>query len=366
MMDDHTPRGGASDEEALRGMLRGAVEGIRPADGALERLRYAVPVRRTRRRQALVGAAAVALLAGTAVPAAVHMNLMGSEGAATHRPAMAGHDRPGARPGADPSDPHQNGHGLPPRSTRSGTPDAGGTAGQPQPAASSSAPAGGTTAGPSSTGTTAGPSGAVAAPGPLPPLSVPGVPGCGADQLGVVGSARVPEADGKVYGSFTVTNVSARGCALSGPDTVTAAAVTAAVPGPGSAVPVVGHTAGDPASGLLPDPSAAAPVLVLPPRTAYEVRFAWVPSGQPCPAETTAGGTGSKPADGVSGTPSGPDGDAGRAAEPPVSGTPAEPAGVAVSHTPGAGAPTTRTTILAACGGTVYRTGTIPLDAAAP
>ncbi|MGW5851101.1 hypothetical protein ACWFQ8_24675 [Streptomyces sp. NPDC055254] len=364
MMDDHTPRGGASDEEALRGMLRGAVEGIRPADGALERLRYAVPVRRTRRRQAFVGAAAVALLAGTAIPAAVHMNLMGSEGTATDRPAMAGHGEPGAGPGADPSDPHQNGHGVRPRSTRSAAPDAGGTTGQPDPAVSSSAPAGGTTAGPSGAGSTAGPSGSVAGPGPLPPVSVPGVPGCGADQLGVVASARAPRADGKVYGSFKVTNVSARGCTVSGPDTVTAAAASAATSGPGSAVPVVGHTAGGPASGLLPDPSAAVPVLVLPPHTAYEVRFAWVPSGQPCPAETTSGGgTGSKPVDGASGTPSGSDGDAGRAAEPPVSGTPPEPAGVAVSHTPGTGAPTTRTTIPAACGGTVYRTGTIALDA---
>ncbi|OEJ32616.1 hypothetical protein [Streptomyces subrutilus] len=355
MMDDHTAPGGASDEEALRGLLRGAVEGLQPAEGALERLRYAVPARRTLKRQALVGAAAVALLAGTAIPAVLHMTA-GADTATAH-PAMAGHgSESGGKPGGAPSDPHQNGSGSQPRATRSGggAPDAGGTTGQPDPKATGT-PAGGVTAGPSSSGTAPG-TVVGSGNGPQPPAAAPGVPGCGAEQLGVVGSARTPEADGKIYGSFKVTNVSAQGCTVTGPDTVTAAAAAGAPTGPGSGVAVVGHTAGDPASGLLPDPSAEAPVLVLQPSSAYEVRFAWVPSAEPCPSASPDAGE--KPPQGQSSdTP---------VVDPDTGTTPPQAPGVAVSHTPPAGAPVTRTTIPEACGGTVYRTGAIPVDAPKP
>ncbi|MEU7607087.1 hypothetical protein AB0B44_40650, partial [Streptomyces sp. NPDC041003] len=50
MMDDHTQPGGASEEEALRGLFHGAVEGLQPSADALERLRHAVPARRARKR----------------------------------------------------------------------------------------------------------------------------------------------------------------------------------------------------------------------------------------------------------------------------------------------------------------------------
>ncbi|MFD9406164.1 hypothetical protein ACFWBN_03940 [Streptomyces sp. NPDC059989] len=370
MMDDQIPPGGASEEQALRGLLRGAVEGLEPSDGALERLRYAVPARRTLKRQVFVGAAAVALLAGTAIPAALHMTA--AEVDPTEHSAMAGHGaQPGGKPGASPSDPHQNGSGIPPRSTRSagGGPDAGGI-GQPVPSLGGF-PSGGVTVGPSGgAGASAGTGGTTAGPaaggGPYPPAAAASVPGCGAEQLGVVGLARAPEADGKVYGSFKVTNVSARGCTVTGPDTVTAAAAAGTAPGQGSGVAVVGHTAGDPASGLLPDPSAEAPVLVLPPNTAYEVRFAWVPSGEACTAETPGTGASAKPpqeqgADAGTGS-SGTTG----SGETQTSGEPAKPAGVAVSHTPQTGSPTTRTTLPEACGGTLYRTGTIPVEPAKP
>ncbi|MET9320750.1 hypothetical protein ABZX75_11270 [Streptomyces sp. NPDC003038] len=365
MMDDHTPPGGTSEEQVLRGLLRGAVEGLEPSEGALERLRYAVPVRRTLKRQAFVGAAAVALLAGTAIPAALH--LTGGEGTTTDHSAIAGH---GAHPGGKgggvgSSDPHQNGSGTPPQSTRptGSTPDAGGTTGeQPAPAASGS-PDGGVTAGPSG----AASAGSVAGSGPLPPVAAPGAPGCGAEQLGVVGSARAPQPDGKVLGTFKVTNVSARGCTVTGPDTVTAVTATGTAPSQGPGVTVVGHTAGDPASGLLPDPSAETPQLTLQPNTAYEVRFAWVPPAEPCPAAST----GPSPEPTRGGTP---DASARTAAdtegtartEPGTGGATPDPAGVAVSHTPSTGAPTTQATIPAACGGTVYRTGVIPLDAPEP
>ncbi|MFG2234332.1 hypothetical protein ACGFNX_30810 [Streptomyces sp. NPDC048723] len=360
MMDDHTSPGGASGEEELRILLRGAVEGLQPSAGALERLRDAVPARRTRnRRAALVGAAAAVLLAGTAIPAALHLSA--AEGVATDHPAMAGHGAAtGDKHDSPASNPHQNGFGSQPRPPHSfgEVPSVGGVTGVPN--ATAGPPAAGLTAGPSGAGTSAGPAGSggsVVGSGPLPPVAAPGVPGCGADQLGVVGSARTPETDGRVYGSFRVTNVSAQGCAVNGQDTLTAAAAPSTGAGSGAGVAVVGHTAGDPASGLLPDPAAAAPALVLPPNTAYEVRFAWVPSGETCaPANPDAGGKSPQtdPAGTTGGTGNGP------AVEPQAGASPA-PAGVAVSHTPQSGATTTRTTIPEACGGTVYRTGAIPL-----
>lgn len=371
-MDDHTSQGGASDEQFLRGLLHGAVEGLEPSEGALERLRYAVPARRTLKRQVLIGAAAVALLTGTAIPAALHMTA--AEGDPTQHSAMAGHGQPhDGKAGTSPSDPHQNGSGSQPRSSRSAgagsEPDGGGGLGQPAPSLGGF-PSGGLTVGPTGgVGVSAGPSGTTAGPaaggGPHPPTAAaPGAPGCGPEQLGVVGSARAPEADGKVYGSFKVTNVSAQGCTVTGPDTVTAAAAPATTPGQGPGVTVVGHTAGDPASGLLPDPSAEAPVLLLSPNTAYEVRFAWVPSGQTCTAQTPDTGASAKPqqqsADSGTGTGASDTGATGTSADP------AKPAGVAVSHTPQTGTPTTQTTIPEACGGTLYRTGTIPVEPPKP
>ncbi|WP_329383125.1 hypothetical protein OG625_20795 [Streptomyces sp. NBC_01351] len=359
MMDDHTVPGGASEEQALRGLLHGAVEGLEPSEGALERLRYAVPARRVLRRQVVIGAAAVALLAGAAIPAALH--LTAGEGTSPDHSTMAGHGAAsGDKPGANPSDPHQNGSGATPRSSRSAGsgPVAGGVIGLPE--STAGAASGGVTAGPSggaASAGSAGTGGVVVGPGPLPPVAAPGVPGCGAAQLGVVGSARAPEADGKVYGSFKITNVSAHGCAVTGPDTVTAAGLATSQ---GSAVPVVGHTAGDPASGLLPDPPAQAPVLMLSPNTAYEVRFAWVPSGEPC-TEATSGG-GKPPVDAATV----PDGTDAPVEEQTGATPPPAPAGVSVSHTPQTGSPTTEATIPQACGGTVYRTGPIPVEAPKP
>ncbi|MEV7557410.1 hypothetical protein [Streptomyces sp. NPDC089795] len=363
MMDDHTSPGGASGEEELRILLRGAVEGLQPSANALERLRDAVPARRARnRRAALVGAAAAVLLAGTTIPTALHLSA--AEGAATDHPAMAGHgSAAGDQRAALPSDPHQNGFGSLPRSSHSfgEMPTAGGGSGAPS--ATAGPRVDGLTAGPSGAGTSAGPGGSgssVPGTGPLPPVAAPGVPGCGADQLGVVGSARAPETDGRVYGSFRVTNVSAQGCAVSGQDTVTAAPAPGAGTGSASAVAVVGHTAGDPASGLLPDPATAAPTLVLPPNTAYEVRFAWVPSGEACSSANPDAGAGAKAPQGdTAGTTAGTG--SGTGTEPQAGATPAA-TGVAVSHTPQSGAATTRTTIPEACGGTVYRTGAIPLS----
>ncbi|MEU3408326.1 hypothetical protein ABZ766_30845 [Streptomyces sp. NPDC006670] len=380
MRDDHTnpPPGPAAptagDEQVLRSLFAGAVQGLEPSEGALERLRHAVPARRARKRQTLVGAAVAVLLAGTGIPAALHLGDE-DEGAAAGHSAMAGH---GEAQGGFPGDPHHDGPagGTRPQPVRPA--DRGQTAGtgerpSPQPGGS---PSGGVSAGPSGSGIPT----AALGNGPQPPAgAAAAAPECTADQLGVAGSARAPETDGKVYGSFKVTNVSGRGCTVTGPDTVTASSLThGPPPAQPRGVTVTGHTAGDPAS-RLPDPSEEAPALVLQPKQAYEVLFAWVPSAQSCPAGTPGptattrqqdgpaqrpagqadGGAADTPAGGTAGVPAGDTaGGAQRPADP-------DPAGVAVSHAPATatGAPVTQTTIPQACGGTVYRTGLIPQPA---
>lgn len=372
MTDDHTAPGGTAGEQELRNLFHGAVAGLEPSDGALERLQAAVPARRTRRRRALVGAAAAVLLAGTAVPTALHLRTTGGEGSVGEHSAMAGHGEDSAAaetgdgpahhaggPGDGPHPPQAPGRGIGP----------GGT-GNPPDSAAGGSPDGGHATGEATSGASAGPGTGLGA-GPMPPVAASGVPACGAEQLGVQGSARAPEPDGKVYGSFKVTNVSARGCAVVGPDTVTASSVTASAPGKTSGVTVVGHTAGDPAAGLLPDPSAEASVMLLQPYTAYEVRFAWVPSDQSCPAATpdpaakTPAGGAPKDEPGTADTSAAP-GTTARTDGP----APDPAAGVAVTHTPNTAvpgvAPTTQATIPAACGGTVYRTGVIPLETPTP
>ncbi|MGW4705839.1 hypothetical protein ACWEP1_36530, partial [Streptomyces sp. NPDC004285] len=69
--------GEGGDELALRRLFQDAVGDLEPSLGSLEHLRRAVPARRARKRQAIVGAAAAAVLIGTAVPAFVHVAASG-------------------------------------------------------------------------------------------------------------------------------------------------------------------------------------------------------------------------------------------------------------------------------------------------
>ena len=85
--DDTGPEGLDSDELALRTLLHHAVGQMEPRQGTLDHLRRAVPARRARKRQALVGMAAAALFVGTAVPALLHVS--NSAGSDTN-PSIAG------------------------------------------------------------------------------------------------------------------------------------------------------------------------------------------------------------------------------------------------------------------------------------
>ncbi|MFC4610654.1 hypothetical protein ACFO9E_23065 [Streptomyces maoxianensis] len=324
------------DEVALRHMLQGAVEDLKPSDGALDHLRRAVPARRARKRQALVGVAAAALLMGTAVPAFVHV----------------------ANSSGDDANPVNAGHGEQAQGgTGSETGEVDGESGSDGLSADSRGNQqnrGGATRTPGGkpSGATDGATGGVV----NPPDSVAAtLPACSAEQLGVASAQTAnPDADGKVYGTFRIANISKTDCAVSGDGTVGFQALGAADP---AKINVVEHTAGDAATGL-PDPSQEPVTLMLKPDTAYEVRFAWVPTDS-CP--TTGASPDPTPSEGgSSGASTGTGTTAGTNQEPLGSedGGPAD-GSVSVTHTAEPGAPGAETTIPNACSGTIYRTGVL-------
>lgn len=339
------------DEVALRRMLHGAVEQIEPGQGALDHLRRAVPARRARRRQAVVGMAAAALLIGTAIPAFVHV--ANSDGSNTANPAIAGHGEQA-----------QGGNGTENGSGSSGKDLGGGTDGQddrdPEHPVSTSSPSGS-----DGQGTEGDLAGGVSDPA-ASLASAP--PACDAGQLGVA-SAQTGSAgaDGTVYGTFRIANVSDTDCSVSGGGSVGFQALGAADP---AKITVVRHAAGDAAAGL-PDPSQEQDAVALKPSMAYEVRFAWVPrdtcpttGGSPSPTPTEgAGGAGGGTAAGA-GPGTGTGTDSGEAAVATAAQLGGEDGGlqdgsIAVTHTPEAGAPVAETKITNACAGTIYRTGVL-------
>jgi hypothetical protein len=339
---DVTPDGGdsdlTSDEAALRALMHSAVDGLPASPDALEHLRRAVPLRRQRRRQAMLGAAAAVLLVGLAVPAVVRA--AGTSGDASASPADAG-----------------SSYAVTPHST--GHPDSG-TAGPP--GAPTSVPGYG-----SRPAKESAPAGAP----PKTDAGGPPAPDCSSAQLGQgVSKAGSPDSSGRVYGWFRVSNVSDTPCTVPSGGIVQAVAHGSADQG---AIQVVDHTRGDPASGL-PVSSSNAPV-VLSPGQDYEVAFAWVPDttkAPGCAATTTPPTTPSSTptvtaTDGTdqSTDSSGTD----DAAQPPDGDPPASPpaSSVTLNHTPAAGAPVVDGPVIqGACAGTVYTTPPMPEPDTAP
>ncbi|MFC9455789.1 hypothetical protein [Streptomyces sp. NPDC056983] len=324
------------DELALRRLLHQAVEEIEPKSGTLDHLRRAVPARRARKRQAVVGMAAAALFIGTAIPALVHVT--GQSGSNDH-PSIAGnseatHGGTGSGKGPDGG---ESGTGSPSGKSKSKDKDGKkGRAGDKGKGAG-----GGATGGPDPASTAAASS-----------------PVCGVADLGAApANLGAADAGGNVYGSFRVTNISHANCSVDAPGAVSVLAQGAADP---AKVNVVDHTAGDAATGL-PDPSTEPSQLILEPGMSYEVRFAWIPSAE-CP--TTGGGGDASPSPTPSG---GTTGDA-TGSNPEQSGLstqmvaegPTADGSVSVSHTAEPGSPSSSTTIPNACAGTVYRTGVLP------
>ncbi|MEV7996051.1 hypothetical protein AB0O67_30405, partial [Streptomyces sp. NPDC086077] len=165
--------------------------------------------------------------------------------------------------------------------------------------------------------------------------------------------------------TFRITNVSTAGCTVGGAGAVTPLAQGAA---DATKISVAAHTAGDAAAGL-PDPALEVPQLVLEPGSAYEVRFAWVPS-ETCPTDPggdNGGETGGPSPDPTPtdnpGTTSGSStgGDTGTSAQLMTEvGT--KDGSVVVSYTAEAGSPTVSATVPNACAGTVYRTGVLSVS----
>ncbi|MEV5606747.1 hypothetical protein [Streptomyces sp. NPDC052225] len=331
------------DELALRRMMRQAVQEIEPRDEVLEHLRRAVPARRARKRQALVGAVAAGVFVAMAVPAVVHVANSGSSGA---NPSMAGNssDSHGTAGVDKASGGGQDGSGSPSASKGKGKDGKKGDKGK---------ASGGATAG-------SDPASTAAASSPV----------CAADELGQpVPTVSSPDSSGTVYGTFRVTNVSDANCTVDSPGSVSTIAQGAADP---ARVTVVDHTSGDQASGL-PDPSTEPSQVILEPGMAYEVRFAFVPSGQ-CPA--TGGSSGGGSTGGSSGgeatptptptpTPTGETApstsdstDSGLSTQLGTEDT--ADGSVVVSHTAEPGAPVVSAKIPDACAGTVYHTGVLP------
>ncbi|MEY2243084.1 hypothetical protein AB8A21_09095 [Streptomyces sp. BF23-18] len=330
-MDGLGSEGLGSDELALRRLLHQAVQEIEPTDGTLDHLRRAVPARRARKRQAVVGMAAAALFMGTAIPAFVHVS---NSSGSNPDPSIAANSSQ-AQGGASQGKGSGGGSGK----------DSGGSSG--------------TSAGDGDSGKTESPgdkdkdAGGAGAGGIDPSASASAALTCTADQLGgASGTAGAPDSTGAVYGSFTVSNVSASACTVTGAGTVSALPQGAA---DGANVGVATHVGGDAAGGL-PDPSTEVTSLVLQPGASYVVKFAWVPSStcptapEPTPTPTPTQGTGET---------------GGTTTDSAVAGTSPQllvedgtlDGSVVVSSTAATGGATSSVTVANACAGTVYRTG---------
>ncbi len=338
--DEQSPDGLDSDELHLRTLLHQAVQDVEPSDGTLDYLRRAVPARRARKRQALVGAAAAALFLGTAVPALVHVS---STSGSDANPSAVGHASQ-AQGGTGQGKDAGNGE-----TTAGGASDeVGGDKKDPTKEGDKAGASTGTSTGASEGGDPSAGTQAAA-------------PACTAAQLGPAGaSTAAPDSAGAVYGSFRVTNVSGATCAVEGAGGVSATPQGAA---DAAKIGTARHVAGD-AAAALPDPSLEAATLVLKPGEAYEVRFAWVPSETcPVPGDTTGGGTGGPSADPTpTGEPTNTTGaSTGTGAAPGTTtqliredgGTEGS---VAVTYTTSTGGAATAT-VTNACAGTVYWTG---------
>ncbi len=324
-----------ADELVLRNLLHQAVSEIEPRDGTLDHLRRAVPARRARKRQAVVGMAAAALFIGTAIPALVHVsNATGSDA----NPSVVGHGS--ATHGSEGQSKGQTGGSGSSDGSSGGSKDSGKDSdkGKGDKGKGSSAGVPG--------GTEATPSAASAAL-------------CTSAQLSGSASVGSPDSGGAVYGSFRVSNVSGSSCTVAGAGGVSASPQGAA---DAARITVANHVAGDAATGL-PDPSLALSQVVLEPGAAYEVRFAWVPS-EPCPTTgggTTDGGTGG-PDPSPDPTPTQEDPGATADGGSSMSTQLVREDGVAdgsvvISHTAEGGVATYSTGVGNACAGTVYRTG---------
>ncbi|MGW5463305.1 hypothetical protein [Streptomyces sp. NPDC003996] len=340
--------GGLGDDElALRRMLHSAVDGIEPRTGTLDHLRRAVPARRARKRQAVVGMAAAALFIGTAIPALVHVSESGGTDPNTAMAGQSSQAQGGTGQGKDKGGDKGGGKGGGSTTVKPGTgPGKPGEKGK-----------GGGGGGGASTG------GA----NPTSTVASSGVPVCTTAQLGsATGTANAPDTAGVVYGTFRVVNISAAACSVAGAGTITPTAVGAA---DATKISTARHVAGDAATSL-PDPSLEVTGLVLQPGAAYEEKFAFVPS-ETCP--TNGGGTSTTggsdaggptadptPTQGASATGGSADSGGSAGTTPQLMTEDGTADGsVEITHTAQGGSPSATATVTGECAGTVIYTGVL-------
>lgn len=326
-----------SDELVLRNLLHQSVSEIEPRDGTLEHLRRAVPARRARKRQAVVGMAAAALFMGTAIPALVHVsNSTGSD----VNPSIMGNGS------------QTQGSAGQTKGQTGGDGSSGGSSGGSKDSGKTSDKDTGDKDKGESNGSTGGTR-------PTPTSAVPSL--CTAAQLGGGASVGAPDSSGAVYGTFRVSNISGTSCTVTGAGGVNTTPQGAA---DAAKITVANHVAGD-AAAALPDPSLSLTQLVLAPGTAYEVQFAWVPS-EPCPTSggTTDGTTGGSDDPTVDPTPTDEettgtttDGSNSVSTQLVTEDGGVDDGSVLVSHTTEGGVATFTTAVSNACAGVVYRTG---------
>ncbi|MFD4502361.1 hypothetical protein [Streptomyces sp. NPDC058457] len=332
-----------ADELALRRLLHSAVDDLAPRDGSLDHLRRAVPARRARKRQAVVGMAAAALFIGTAVPALIHVSNSGGTDPNTSMAGQASQAQGGSTGGKNPD---------------GGASTAGGNSGQ-----TTGERPGGAKDGGKSENTGAGDGTKV-----VPTASAASsAPVCTSAQLGTpTSTVDAADSTGVVYGTFHILNVSTTSCTVGGPGSVAFLAQGAA---DATKIQVVRHTSGDAAAGL-PDPTTELTGLILAPGAAYDERFGFVPS-ETCPTTgtSTGGSTDTGGTDGGTASPSPSEG-ASSSAGTTTSGSDGTTTqlltedgtadgSIAVSYTPQAGSPTGSATVTNACAGTVYWTGVL-------
>ncbi|WP_406201818.1 hypothetical protein OH807_22605 [Kitasatospora sp. NBC_01560] len=387
------PGDGLNTEELfVRELMQRAVAEVQPDPAGLHRIRRAVPRRRAAVRGAWTGAAALAVAVAIALPALHdddHLGLSGGPGSPTAQGGAVPTATDGGPAGTDPAGADQAPH-----------PDPSGTVG--------GSPSGSPDALPSPGASTVQPGPGSSAPATAPGAGEDGTPVtlCTRGDLGQ-GAAHVgtADADGRIYGYFTVLNTSVRACRLGGPGAI---AVTAATGTDLGRIRVTDHTVGDQATGLPAAGGAtAAPgdgqTLLLAPRAGYRVDFGWVPDTAGCPAAggatpgATAGpgaalagaGGGATPGGQITGqgatggaAPAAGSSAAATAAPPasaspttgptgapsptatPTAGPSTPPPTITLTHTPAPGSPAAaRAVIPGACSGTVYRTAPQPLSA---
>ncbi|WP_051970158.1 hypothetical protein [Kitasatospora azatica] len=281
---EHAPSWG--EEQALRALLHRAVAGVQPAPDALPRIRSAVPARRARYRHAWTGAVLIALVSAVAVPTLQGLGaLQLSDGSAPSAGLAPGGEASTATGGTHR---HSSNPSVPVP-----VPAQGGSA-----SATSSAPA----TDPGATGAPS-PSPSTVAASASGTASAPTTPGCAPGDLGgATATAQPADSSGRVYGVFSVANVSGHACLLAAPGPISATATGAGT------VQVVAHTTGDPATALPPPGPTAPTARLLSAGGGYQLRFAWVPDTT-CPtngqnAVPPAATSGASPTTSSSGGPS--------------------------------------------------------------